>query len=101
MTPLATIDPHVAGAPNRLLLRVARDGGAWVALLAFACVAVAAAEIALPAIIGRAVDALVAEGSAGIWAVWCGALLAVLVAADALDDLASGCAVARSTARLR
>lgn len=87
--------------PDRLLVQVARDGGRWVALLALASLFIAAAEIALPAVLGRAVDALIADGSAGVWVAWCAGLLVVLVAADALDDLAAGAAVARSTSRLR
>lgn len=89
------------GGPNRLLVGVARHGGPWVALLALASLAIAAAELALPAVIGSAVDAILEGRSAGIWVAACGVLIAVLVAADAVDDLASGAAIARSTARLR
>ncbi|HEV2061814.1 MAG TPA: ABC transporter ATP-binding protein [Solirubrobacteraceae bacterium] len=98
---LGFIDRSGAGPGDRLLLRVARDGGAWVVLLALANLAIAAAELALPAVLGSAVDALFAEGSAGIWVAWAAGLILVLVGADTLDDLASGAAIARSTARLR
>jgi len=99
--PIASNHRSAAGGPDRLLFRVARDGGAWVLLLALASLAIAAAELGLPYVLGGAVDALVRDGSAGIWVAWCAGILVVLVAADALDDLASGAAVARSTARLR
>ncbi|MEY2512986.1 MAG: ATP-binding cassette, subfamily bacterial RamA/AmfB [bacterium] len=89
------------GRPDRLLLRVARDGGAWVAVLALASLVIAAAELALPAVIGGAVDALLDQRSTATWVLACGALIAALVIADAVDDLAAGAAVARSTARLR
>jgi ATP-binding cassette subfamily B protein len=80
---------------------VARHGGAWVTILAFATLGMAAAELALPAVVGGAVDAVLDGRSAGIWIVSFGVLIAVLVACDALDDFAAGAAVARSTASLR
>ena len=89
------------GGADRLLVRVARHGGPWVGVLALASLAIAAAELALPAVIGGAVDAILDGRSAATWVLACGALIAVLVAADALDDLAAGAAIARSTARLR
>ena len=98
---IASIHRSAAGGADRLLFRVARAGGFWVVLLALASLAIAAAELALPYVLGGAVDALVTDGSAGSWVAWCAGILAVLVAADALDDLASGAAIARSTARLR
>ena len=89
------------GGPNRLLVSVARHGGRWVVVLTLASLAIAAAELALPAVIGSAVDAILEGRSAGIWVAACGGLIAVLVAADALDDLSAGAAIARSTSRLR
>jgi ATP-binding cassette subfamily B protein len=86
---------------DRLLVDVARQAGPWIALLALLALAIAAAELALPAVIGSAVDAVLDGRSAGVWVLTCGGLIAVLVACDALDDFAAGAAVARSTARLR
>lgn len=86
---------------DRLLLDIARQGRPWVAVLALMTLLIAAAELALPAIIGRAVDAVLRGHSAGIWALRCGVLIAVLVSCDALDDIASGTAIARSTQSLR
>ena len=90
-----------AGGADRLLLRVARHGGPWVGALALASLAIAAAELALPAVIGAAVDAILDDRSAGVWVLACAALIAVLVIADAVDDLAAGAAIARCTGRLR
>ena len=86
---------------DRLLVSIVRSGGSWVGVLALTALAMAAAELALPAIVGSAVDAVLDGRSAGIWIVSCGVLIALLVTCDALDDLAAGAATARSTARLR
>jgi ATP-binding cassette subfamily B protein len=86
---------------DRLLLNVATQAGPWLGVLALTALAMAAAELALPAIVGSAVDAIVDGRSAAVWVVTCVALIAVLVAADALDDFAAGAAIARSTACLR
>lgn len=86
---------------DRLLLEVARHGRPWVGALALASLAIAAAELALPAVIGAAVDAILGARAAGGWVLACAALIAVLVIADAVDDLAAGAAIARCTARLR
>jgi ATP-binding cassette, subfamily B, bacterial len=86
---------------DRLLVSIVRSGGSWVAVLALTALAMAAAELALPAVVGSAVDAVLDGRSAGIWIVSCGVLIALLVACDALDDVAAGAATARSTARLR
>lgn len=86
---------------DRLLLDVGRRGGSWVVVLALTALATAAGELALPAVIGGAVDAIVDGRSAGVWVVSCGVLIAMLAVCAALDDLAAGAAIARSTARLR
>lgn len=86
---------------DRLLAGVAREGGLWVWGLGLTSLLIAAAELALPAVIGRAVDAILRGRSAGLWALRCGVLIAVLVTCDAIDDLAAGTAIARSTAALR
>jgi ATP-binding cassette subfamily B protein len=69
--------------------------------MALAALAMTGAELALPAIFGRAVDDVVTNGAAGPWLAWCAALVAVLVASEALDDFAAGAAIARSTAWVR
>jgi ATP-binding cassette, subfamily B, bacterial RamA/AmfB len=95
------IDSQGRRAADRLLLRVGLAAGPWVSVLAVTALAAAAAEIALPAVLGRALDAVVEAGDAGPWLMWCGVLITLLVAADTLDDLAVGAATARSTAWLR
>jgi ATP-binding cassette subfamily B protein len=93
---------HVtARGADRLLVNVARHGGPWVGVLGLMALAMAAAELALPAVIAGAVDAVLDGRSVGIWVVSFGVLIALLVACDALDDFAAGAAVARSTASLR
>jgi ATP-binding cassette subfamily B protein len=87
--------------PDRLLVGIARQGGPWLGVLVLTALAMAAAALALPAVIGNAVDAVIDGRSVGIWVLTCGVLIALLVVCDALDDLAAGAAIARSTARLR
>jgi ATP-binding cassette subfamily B protein len=86
---------------DRLLVGVARQGGPWVGLLGLMALIIAGAELALPAVIGGAVDAVVRNDSPGLWVLVCSALIIVLVSCDAVDDLSAGAAVARSTASLR
>lgn len=95
-----------SGATNRLLARVVGHAGPWVAVLAVNAVVLAAAELALPAVLGRTVDMVLrpdaVAGPAGMsWLVVLAALIAVFVVGDALDDLAVGASTARSTSRLR
>jgi ATP-binding cassette subfamily B protein len=94
-------DRAVRRAAHRLLIRVARHGGVWVLVLALASLVAAGAAIALPAVLGSAVDAVVEGGPAGTWVIWCAIIVTVLVICDALDDLAAGATIARSTAWLR
>jgi ATP-binding cassette subfamily B protein len=51
---------------DRLLRRVVRDGGGWTVLLGAVSLTGAAAELALPAALGLAVDAAV-DGDPGVW----------------------------------
>jgi ATP-binding cassette, subfamily B, bacterial RamA/AmfB len=94
-------DLDACHGPDRLLVSIARQGSPWLGVLALTALAMAAAALALPAVIGSTVDAVLDGRSAGIWVVTCGVLIAALVACDALDDVAAGAAIARSTARLR
>ena len=87
-------------AADGLLLRVARHGGPWLVVLAVTALSIACAETALPAVLGRAVDAIVGKASQS-WLTWAGLLVGFLVVCDVLDDLATGSAVAESTAWLR
>lgn len=92
--------PGARRAPDRLLWRAARRGGAHLWVLGATALVVAAAETLLPAALGRAVDA-VAGQAPGLWLVWASGLVATLVAADVLDDLAVGRVTAEATAWLR
>jgi ATP-binding cassette, subfamily B, bacterial RamA/AmfB len=96
-------DPKHASrrAADRLLVRAGANAGNWIVVLALASLLLAGAAIALPAVIGGAVNAIVSHGSLGPWLFWIAGLVAVLVTCDALDDLADGAVTARSTAWLR
>ncbi|WP_433125012.1 ABC transporter ATP-binding protein [Micromonospora sp. CA-240977] len=87
-------------AGDRLLRRTARAGGGWTLGLAAVALLGAAAELLLPAALGRAVDAALGGGS-GWWAVSAAALVVVLIGVDTLTDLASGFGAAHATAGLR
>lgn len=91
--------PDRRGA-DRLLVRMARDSGPWPMLLVVTALTMSAAEILLPAVLGRALDGVL-DGRVAPWLVWCGVLIAVLAVADVLDDLAAGMSRAGSTAWVR
>ncbi|PYC74935.1 ABC transporter ATP-binding protein [Micromonospora arborensis] len=85
---------------DRLLRQTVRAGGGWTGGLAAVALLGAAAELLLPAALGRAVDAALAGGS-GWWAVSACGLVVVLICVDTLTDLTSGFGAARATAGLR
>ncbi|MET8281629.1 ABC transporter ATP-binding protein [Micromonospora sp. NPDC005174] len=87
-------------AGDRLLRRTVLAGGGWTAGLAAVALLGAAAELLLPAALGRAVDAALTGGSIW-WAVSACGLVVALVCVDALTDLTSGFGAARATAGLR
>ncbi len=66
-----------------------------------ASLALAGAETVFPAVLGRAVDAVLGGHDPAPWLVGCGLLVGLLIVSDALDDLASGTSTARATAWLR
>jgi ATP-binding cassette, subfamily B, bacterial RamA/AmfB len=88
-------------AADRLLVRVIRRGGGWVGVLLSTSLVLAAAETALPAVLGRAVDAALNGSDFTLWLLGCGLLIGVLLICDVVDDLAAGMTTARSTAWLR
>ncbi|MGH4005134.1 MAG: ABC transporter ATP-binding protein, partial [Pseudonocardiaceae bacterium] len=88
-------------ASDRLILQIVRRGGGWTSLLLVASLALASAETVFPAVLGRAVDAVLGGHNAAPWLVGCGSLVGLLIVSDALDDLASGTSTARATAWLR
>jgi ATP-binding cassette subfamily B protein len=89
-----------ARAADRLLLQAARQGGRSLVLLAVTALLIAGAETALPAVLGRAVDAIV-QGDESTWPQWAALLVAALVVSDVVDDLAVGATTARATAWAR
>lgn len=93
--------PRAYRAADRLLARTGRQGGAHVVVVALSAFVTTAVALAFPTVIGHAVDRIVTGGGAGPWLAWAVGLVALLVAGSALNALASGCAVARSTAWLR
>jgi ATP-binding cassette subfamily B protein len=86
---------------DRLLVRAARDSGRWTVALAVAAVAVAGAELLLPATIGRTVDAAVAGTHPARWLTISTGLIGVIAAGGIVTDLTAGNGAARATARLR
>jgi len=100
MTEGDTATPSERRRATRLLGRVVRSGGAATVALAVASLLLAAASTAFPAVLGATLDAVLV-GDPGSWLLWCGLLIAVIVACDVLDDLAAGLSSARATARLR
>jgi ATP-binding cassette, subfamily B, bacterial len=90
---------------DRLLIAAARQGGWWLALLGAASLAGAAAQVLLPAVIGRSIDAILAGNAtssspAGPLTA-CAILVTVIVGCGAVTDLATGVSGATATARLR
>ena len=96
---------------DRLLLAVARQSGWWLALLGTASLAVAAAQVLLPAAIGRTIDAMLAGNAApghpaavsspASPLAACALLVAVIVGCGAVTNLATGVSGANATGRLR
>lgn len=88
-------------AADRLLLASARRGGVWVGVTMVTSLLLTGATLALPAVVGRTVDAVLGGSDVARWLALSGALIFVLVVCDAVDDLVGQAAEARSTAWLR
>jgi len=86
---------------DRLLVRIVRRGGSWAGVLLTTSLVLVAAQVALPAVLGRAVDAALHGGDFAFWLFGCGLLIGVVLICDVLDDLAAGMSTARATAWLR
>ena len=81
---------------------IARRGGAWLPALGIATLAGTLAILALPTVLGRAVDAAVAAGGgSGRWIGLATGLIAVAVAADLVEAYAGTVSVAGTAAWLR
>ncbi|WP_405094087.1 ABC transporter ATP-binding protein/permease [Micromonospora sp. NBC_01392] len=89
---------------DRLALRAVAFAGWWTPVLAVLAVVEAAAQLALPTVLGRAVDAAVGaapQSPPGRWLAVVVALVLVLIGARAAHDYGTGAAGARSVAALR
>lgn len=85
---------------DRLLIRVAGQGGSALGVLGATAVVTAVAELALPLFVGRAFDAVIGDAPE-VWLTRLGLLVAVLVTCDVIDDVAVGSVTAQSTRWLR
>lgn len=80
---------------------IARRGGGWLIPLALTGLAGTAVTLALPAVLGRTVDALVSHGDLTRWLAIAAGLIALAVACDLVDDFADTATSAKTTAWLR
>lgn len=80
---------------------IVRRSGGWLPLLGVAAIAGSLGELALPTVLGRAVDATVAGGDSARWLVTAAGLITVGVAVDLVDAFAGTACVAGTTAWLR
>ena len=92
--------PEADRRAHRLLLQAVCDGSGWTVLIAVTGIVGALAETALPAVLGRSLDALLHDGPHGPLLL-CIALLAVLTCCQVLEQLAVGAGVARATGARR
>ncbi|GAA4057146.1 ABC transporter ATP-binding protein [Streptomyces shaanxiensis] len=88
-------------AADCLLLATVRRGGAWGVFQAAVSLLLAGVYIALPAVVGRTVDAVLGRGDTALWLTLSAVTVALLVVCDAADDYAGAVANARCTAWLR
>ncbi|MEV8308205.1 ABC transporter ATP-binding protein [Streptomyces flavidovirens] len=86
---------------DQLLLTAVRHGGAPVGFLAATSLLLAGVYLALPAVMGRALDAVLGGHDAALWVSLAAVSIALLVACDAADDYIGAVANARSIAWLR
>ncbi|MGN9906890.1 ABC transporter ATP-binding protein [Phytohabitans sp. LJ34] len=86
------------------LATVGRKGGAWLPVMALAAVAGAAVTLTLPAVLGRAIDAIVAGGadaSSGRWVLVACGLVLLSMAIEIAGAYAGTASAAGATAWLR
>lgn len=86
---------------NRRLLHVARHGGPWIAGLVISIAVLTVAEAALPAVLGKTIDAIVGGDATRGWLLVSGVVVVALVCCDVVDELGSEISAANSTAWLR
>ncbi|MFE7122097.1 ABC transporter transmembrane domain-containing protein, partial [Streptomyces sp. NPDC057654] len=91
-------------AADRLLLEAVRHSAGRTAAIGLLTTAAAGTSLALPLVLGRALDAVLAGGHASQttrWIVACAALIGLSVLLDAVEELLTGVANARGTAWAR
>ncbi|MFC5829455.1 ATP-binding cassette domain-containing protein, partial [Nonomuraea insulae] len=93
-------------AGDRLVIGTVRRGGPWPAALAVTAVVGAAGELAIPYLIGRTVDALVARQAGGQmdgtpWLALCACAIAAVMLCESLGVWARGASGAYAAATLR
>ncbi|MFF4990000.1 ABC transporter ATP-binding protein [Streptosporangium saharense] len=87
---------------DRLVVRTLGHSGPWLYVLVFTSLAGSLGELALPYVLGRTVDTLVAAGPASrTWLVTCGSVVVLIALCDILGVWAAGGGGARATRWLR
>jgi ATP-binding cassette, subfamily B, bacterial len=80
---------------------IARHGGRWLPVIGASALAGTLSTLALPVVLGKAVDTIVMGDAAGTWLVLAASLIAVGVLADLVDSFAGVACIADTTAWLR
>ena len=80
---------------------IARRGGGWLPLIGMSALAGTLSALALPSVLGHAVDEIVAGGHSVRWFALAAGLILVGIVADLIDSFAGTACVAGTTAWLR
>jgi ATP-binding cassette subfamily B protein len=80
---------------------IARHGGRWLPVIGVSALAGTLSTLALPVVLGKAVDTIVMGDAGNMWIVLAASLIAVGVLADLVDSFAGVACVADTTAWLR
>lgn len=80
---------------------IARRSGGWLVVLGISTLVGTGCMLALPAVLGHAVDALVGRGSSGRWLHLAAVIVALAVVSDLIETSAATLSVAGTTAWLR
>ncbi len=80
---------------------IARQGGGWLPLIGVAALAGTLSALALPTVLGHAVDAIVAGNGSGRWLALAAGLIVLGIVVDLVDTFADTACVAGTTAWLR
>ncbi|MGH3912427.1 MAG: ABC transporter ATP-binding protein [Pseudonocardiaceae bacterium] len=80
---------------------IARRGGAWLPLIGVTALVGTLSSLALPTVLGRAVDEIVAGGNSEYWLALAAGLIFLGIVVDLVDTFAATACVAGTTAWLR